>query len=1239
MHQILTIPFEGPNDEISLIEQKSAPILFLSSASTDISTLSGALSENRFSKYKFLFKALTLNNLLHPAQIDHYLSTTANDSKIILVRLLGGRGHWSYGLEQLKYWQEEDKSRSVIILSGTEEEFTELHSLNKLNLNDSNLLAMLLIEGGIFNMTKLIEFLINLLINNEINTKNIRVDKSQDPYKWNWKTDYELKIGVIYYRSLFKSNDIDFPITLDNKLIENKISTRTLVVSSLKDKNVLDKVIKIFIKEKINLLITATSFACISSSESQENPFDKLNIPILQMLTSTNSKEYWIKNSRGLNSLDLTLQIVLPELDGRITTRPCAFRNFKNIDTNLESTIPKLTPYEEGINWLVQYSTKLIKLQKISNRDKIISIVLANYPIRNGRIANGVGLDTPNSLINIIKWLEESNYNLGTKKLPNTSNEIINLLLSKRTNDIESRYKVPLDYISLDKYLLWWNKLPSDVRQPIINKWGIPSKAQDLEDLGFPIIGVKFGNLSILIQPSRSYEKLNSSDIHSPDLPPPHAYLAQYIWIREINNSNLIINLGKHGTVEWLPGKGVGISNKCFPHLTLDSIPNIYPFIVNDPGEGSQAKRRTNSIIIDHLTPPLDRAELYGDLQTLEALLDEYYEASLINSERISFLEQSILKIVNDNNLIDKSQNNKSLDNDLINNIDSYLCELKESQIRTGLHIFGQVPEPKVMIKLLLCIIRCPTNSRSGITQELARLFELQLDPWIDDENQNLVKKDINILSMFLKNKALRIRHAIDWLEEQAYALLCFKFGVDNNDFNYDEFPRNIKDWAISTKGKNYLDKIDKEVWVNLNKSAIEEKKSLINSINGLRVKSGPSGAPSRGRPEVLPTGRNFYSVDLRGLPTEAAWDIGKRSAENILELYFQNNGQHLTHLALSVWGTSTMRNGGEDICQLLALLGVKPKWDGPTRRYVDLEIIPLSVLDRPRVDVTLRISGMFRDAFPNLVTCVYKAQSLIQNLDEPKELNPLAFSCREGGTKNRIYGSAPSSYGAGLQHLIDSGAWETKKDLSKAYIAWSKWAYNKNAEPVEDESGLNECLRNIKVVMHNQDNREHDIFDSDDYYQFHGGLSAAVENISGKTPEVYFGDNSRFNRPRVHKLEKEIDKVVRSRVLNPKWINGMKKHGYKGAFEMGATLDYIFAYDSTTNKVPGWCYSEICNTWLNDKETVSFLLQNNPWVLRDISERFLEASKRNLWKTITDEQKKMISQLILKSEYEIEKN
>ncbi len=1232
MHRIVSLPGSEPPENLSLVEQPSAPVLFLTSASTDITTLSSCLESINFVNLHGKFRALLLSTLTHPAQIDHYISTTGVQSKIIIIRILGGREHWSYGIERMLQWQKERKDRKLILISGTSDHEDELINLSNVEPSLNSHIKELLGQGGTDNLNQFLHIVEKLLRNEKIPFNNEEIRKLSDPYPWDWRDGQGAKVGLIYYMSLYKAGDIIVPKTINESLRKRHLVPRTYFVSSLSSKEIQDKIYNSFSKEKVEIVLTMTSFSSVKLENAHLGAtlWKKLNVPVLQILNSTRSYQEWDKDSIGMDPIDLSIQIVLPELDGREITRPCAFKEISCLDRNLCTTVKTLRPNHKAIDWLVEHTLAWIKLRCLSNSNKRICIMLANYPIKDGRIANGVGLDTPESVVQILNWLKNSNYNLGEEFIPSNSSELMNIIHNTRTNSPESSHKRPLTYISLEKYATWWKTLADEVKKPILDRWGIPEESVELEKNGFPIHGIKFGNIVILIQPARGYDPTSFEDIHSPDLPPPHRYLAQYYWVRNVFEANAITHLGKHGTAEWLPGKGVGLSINCNPSLVLGHIPNIYPFIVNDPGEGSQAKRRGHAIIIDHLTPPLGRAELYGDLLLIEQLLDEYYTAIQLNSDRskvISERVQHLIKKTEIDEIIDnKSKSKFSSEESLFDKIDSYLCELKEAQIRKGLHIFGSKPSGEKLLELMGSVCKSPSINRGGITQIIASELGLDLDPWIEDEEEPLTTNDQLKLSNHINRIITKNGHVIEWLDQVASNILDHYF---NNKKSVESCKMNdlVCDLIKKEGVRNLLRELS-YVWLFLQQSPNNEKDSFLRALSGQYIEAGPSGAPTRGREDVLPTGRNFYSVDLRGLPTEAAWDLGRRSANQILELHLMEKGEHLKHLALSVWGTSTMRNGGEDIAQLLALMGVTPIWDGASRRVIDIEVIPLSIIQRPRVDVTLRISGLFRDAFPNLIEIVYKAYQQVAILDETPELNPYASLVVDNKIPKRIFGSSPGSYGAGLQELIDSGLWESKNELAQAYMSWSKWTYNGSLDINEDLESLKSALKNVEVVLHNQDNREHDILDSDDYYQFHGGLSLAVEQLSKQKPTILIADHSRRERPRVKKLKHEIDKVIRSRVLNPLWIQAVKEHLYKGGFEMSATLDYIFGYDATTNMVSNWCYKEIYKNWLLDESTINFLKEYNPWSMRDIAERLLEASNRGLWNNADEKDLKHLREI-----------
>jgi cobaltochelatase CobN len=794
------------------------------------------------------------------------------------------------------------------------------------------------------------------------------------------------------------------------------------------------------------------------------------------------------------------------------------------------------------------------------------------------------------------------------------------------------------------------------VQVGIQQRWGlVPIDGITQQWTGFAVPGIQLGNVFVGIQPARGYDQDPTLNYHAPDLEPTHNYLAFYQWVRQPFGAQAIVHVGKHGNLEWLPGKSIALSANCYPEVALGPLPHFYPFIVNDPGEGAQAKRRSHAVILDHLTPPMTRAELYGPLQQLESLIDEYYEAQSLDPTRLSLLRDRITEFIQrehlhqDLSLNFNQKNSRSntlkpnateeFETSVLTAIDGYLCELKEAQIRDGLHILGQCPTGQQLRDLIIAIARHPTPGRLGLTRAIAQDWQLEIDPL----TANLADRLPANLPQNLSAQSLRtIGDLVECLEQHAAELV-------------DRLLNSLKTQNLELKTQNSLTEL---TWIHTHllpalQATQQEITHLLRGLDGQYVPSGASGAPTRGRPEVLPTGRNFYSVDIRAIPTETAWQVGRKAAEALIDRYTQEHGDYPKTLGLSIWGTATMRTGGDDLAEALALLGVQPVWEGTARRVVDFEILPLSVLGRPRVDVTLRISGFFRDAFPNLIDLFDQAVQAVAALDEPVEQNPLAAQVQQETTnwqqqgltadqaqtrsRYRIFGSKPGAYGAGLQGLIDAQNWRDDADLARAYINWSSYAYTGQGKGHSAPEAFEQRLSQMQIVLHNQDNREHDLLDSDDYYQFQGGLTAAIRSLRGQNPHTYFGDHSLPEQPKIRRLQEEIARVYRSRVVNPKWLAGAMRHGYKGAFEMAATVDYLFAYDATAHCVEDFMYQGIATAYVLDPTVQAFVQQKNPWALRDMAERLLEAHQRGLWQTVDAKLLDQLRAIALQAEGTIE--
>ncbi|MBD2168967.1 cobaltochelatase subunit CobN [Calothrix membranacea FACHB-236] len=1290
------------SEDLIFIEQTPAPFVFITAADTDIQTLAAAVPQ-----LPATFPALRVANLLQLQQqisIDSYGEEVLELAQVIIVRLLGGRSYWAYGLEVVQEIVQRN-GINLIVMPGDDAFDPHLVSQSSVPLDIVNQVWQYFSQGGVKNFVNALQFISDSCLSTSFNPPAPELVPRIGLYEWgkmrqggreqgageNILLDAQCpmpnaqclmpKVGILFYRAHYLSGNTRVIDSLCQALVQKNLQPVPVFVSSLREPDIQEELSEFFQpkdSQQIAVLLNTTSFslARLETETPQVELWEKLDVPVLQVILSGGGVEQWESQMAGLSPRDIAMNVALPEVDGRIISRAVSFKTVQTRNQDLETDVVVYEPISDRIEFVTQLAANWVRLRCKPPQERRIAVIVANYPNRDGRLANGVGLDTPASCVEILQALQLAGYHL--ENLPANSDELIQRLTAGVTNDPEGRdWRAVQQSLSVAEYQNYFANLPSAVQQGITQRWGVGEMRQGGREQGAgenilidaqcpmpnapcPIPGIQLGNIFVGIQPSRGYDLDPSLNYHAPDLEPTHNYLAFYYWVRECFGADAVVHVGKHGNLEWLPGKSLALSSNCYPEVALGPMPHLYPFIVNDPGEGSQAKRRSQAVIIDHLTPPMTRAELYGSLQQLENLIDEYYEAESLDPVRLPMIRDRIRELILQENLhqdlgITNEQDILNFENLILNSINGYLCELKEAQIRDGLHIFGQCPQGKQLRDLIVAIARIPNRYSIGITRALAAEWSLDFDPLTTHFSDKFTLPESSLAPLHLVTKLKSchtIGDAVEILEEHA-AYLVEQLIVSYSPVPITPYPQRgprvpqspvptILNW-IALKLLPALQQTQQEIT------------NLLRGLDGRYVQSAASGAPTRGRPEVLPTGKNFYSVDIRALPTETAWDIGRKAAETLIERYTQDNGEYPKTLALSVWGTATMRTGGDDIAEALALLGVRPVWDGAARRVVDFEILPLSVLGRPRVDVTLRISGFFRDAFPNMIDLFDSAVQAVAALDEPPEQNPLATQVKqdtdfwqaEGLTSEeaqmrsryRIFGSKPGAYGAGLQGLMESQNWTDDQDLARAYINWSSYAYSSSSpsSPTSAPEALQQRLMQTQVVLHNQDNREHDLLDSDDYYQFQGGLTAAVRSLQGQNPQIYFGDNSNTAQPKVRQLKEEIARVYRSRVINPKWIAGVMRHGYKGAFEMAATVDFLFAYDATTQCVEDYMYQGIVNTYLLDPAVEEFIHQKNPWALRDIAEKLLEAHKRSLWQDVNTQTLEMLRALVHQAEAAIE--
>ncbi|OAI84946.1 cobaltochelatase subunit CobN [Pseudomonas putida] len=1232
MHLLRTQPGGFvPDDSIADLGQTPAELVILCSGDSHLALLAEAARELP-EDYPSLRLANPMQVQNH-ASVDLYVDQVLRHARVILVSLHGGIGYWRYGVEQLV--ELATRGVKLILVPGDDRPDPELSSLGNVAAEQAERLWHFLRQGGKANALNLFNCLASSWLGRDypwdeprqLPRTSLYHPRHAEAGMAHWRADWHAGrpvVPILFYRSHLQAANTGFIDVFCQRLQGAGLNPLPIAVASLKEAGCLAQVEDWLDETDAALIINTTGFAQSSPEQPHLRPFRR-DIPVLQAICAQDNEPGWQASEQGLGARDLAMHIALPELDGRIITRPISFKDLAWRSERSQSDVVCYRPQPERMDFVAELARRWCALARLPNRQKRVALVLANYPTRDGRIGNGVGLDTPAAALNILRALKRQDYPVG--ELPDSGTGLIHDLLGGVSNDLDSLDQRPcMQSMALDDYLAAFAQLPEANQRAVRERWGEPSADPMFRGGRMMIAGLRLGLTFVGIQPARGYQLDQSAVYHDPDLVPPHGYLAFYFWLRHGFAADALIHVGKHGNLEWLPGKGVGLSAGCWPDALIGPLPNIYPFIVNDPGEGAQAKRRTQAVIIDHLMPPLTRAETYGPLRNLERLADEYYEAQLLDPRRAVELQKEILQLVRDNHIDRELQLDGALDDAAVwlPRLDTYLCDLKESQIRDGLHVFGESPTGRLRIDTLAALLRVARGDGRGanasLPRALARALALGFDPldcelgepWQGPRPQWLANLDDAPW-----RTAGDTRERLEMLSARLIEQTLAGEPAVPDDAQWNDV-------------RAVLEALAERVAPQLDACGEAEMHGVLSALEGRFVPAGPSGAPSRGRLDVLPTGRNFYTVDVRNLPTATAWRLGFTSASLILERHLQDHGDHLRQLGLSVWGTATMRTGGDDIAQAMALMGVRPVWAAGSHRVDDFEILPLSLLDRPRVDVTLRVSGFFRDAFGNLIKLFDAAVQAVAALDEPDDMNPLAARVRSEHAELlasgldaeqarrqagwRVFGAKPGAYGAGVQNAIDGRLWHSREDLAEVYLNHGGYAYGGADDGTEARAPFARRLSQVQAVVQNQDNHEHDLLDSNDYYQFQGGMLAAVESLGRQGVASYHGDHSQPERPRIRTLKEELNRVIRARALNPKWIDGVKRHGYKGAFELAATVDNLFAFDATTHLIDDHHYQALADAYVLDPATREFIQQHNPEALRDITERLVEAQQRGLW-------------------------
>ncbi len=1287
-------------------ETNPASITVFTHAPNDLMVLEGA-SKQLPQEFPGI-KTINLQALEDSSQLAAILDEDLSSTQIIVLRILGRVGDIP-GFPQLIPYIQKQKYH-LIAVSGTGEPDPELAAISTVSPEIQHQVLAYFQAGGGINLANMLRCLSDHLLLTgfgyempiELPEHGIyHPELDQDATINNWLDLYNKQqptAGIIFYRSHWISGNTRFVDYLIDALEQSAMNVLPIFTSSLKSQT--DEQSKIpnalsffFTTDKnnnslIDVLINTTSFAMgeITGGETtlagwSVKILEQLDVPVLQAITSGMIEQQWQQSTRGLNPLDAAMNVMLPEFDGRIITVPISFKAKQGITNALVEYHPVL----DRIERVAKLAKRFADLKHKENSQKKVAFIFTNSNSKASQIGNAVGLDAPESLMNILRALQNNGYQIDS--LPENGTLLIQQLIDHCSYDeiylTAEQLSQAIGRISSDQYQSWLEQLPSTVQSKMIAQWGKPPGKAYLHDNHLTVAGINLGNVLVVLQPPRGYGMDPDAIYHQPDLPPTHHYYALYRWLRDQWQADAIVHVGKHGTVEWLPGKGVGVSGSCFPDILMVDLPLFYPFIINDPGEGAQAKRRTHATVVDHLTPPMTTADTYGELAELTRLVDEYYQMEILDPGKLSLLQEQIWDLIKKTNL-DEDLQHKLLHHDhdhdhdhdydcshkehnnheilpeqlsdmggaevahLIEDLDGYLCELGAAQIRDGLHTLGQAPSQEQLDDMLASLTRLDNHQVPSLPEEIAKLFSLNLDTLLAEKGKRLVT--VSELQNLVDYPIVTHSDALEAIDK-----LCQKIFFECRRHNYQISAINSVITDIlgthhhsCTNIRQILIYACEQLVPDLLRAS-DEIDNLLNGLSGHYIPAGPSGSPTRGMANILPTGRNFYSVDPRSVPSQSAWRVGQQLAHEVLARHQRETGKYPESVAISIWGTSAMRTHGDDVAQILALLGVKPVWRSENRQVRAIEIIPLSHLKHPRIDVTTRISGFFRDAFPQLIDLIDDAVQSVILLDEPlsknfvrkhylEEIDSLTdqgYDQEQAAQRAgyRIFGAKPGSYGAGILPLIQEKNWQTDSDFAEAYINWGGYAYSRSMQGIAQHNTFRQRLSKVEVALHNQDNHEHDIFDSDDYLQFHGGMIATIRALTGQQPKHYFGDSHDPGRAQIRDLKEEALRVFRSRVVNPKWLNSIQKHGYKGGLELTATVDYLFGYDATAQVMDDWMYEQLAKNYAFDTQMQQFLQDANPWAQNAIAERLLEAAQRGMWSKPDEQTLEKLQQLYLHSE------
>lgn len=1045
-----------------------ADILVLSFSDSDLAMAAAAFRGVQEADRPSL-RVVSLSALRHPMSADLFIDETVKGSKAVLVRLLGGLDYWRYGGEQLSR-RCRKLGITLAIVPGDGRPDMRLAALSTIASEDLARLEALLDAGGVQNTETALRALLKRASGGTEAIPEAHAIPGFGIYRDSDKSAMHASATVVFYRSHLLAGDVAPIDAMVDALEARGLRTKALYVPSLKAPDAAEWLRRELQRISPSIVVNATAFAARDSESG--SPLDAAGCPVLQVALTNASEDLWDRSQRGVGASDLAMHVVLPELDGRLFAGVISFKAPDDLGSDRGMSLLRHVPYDHGIAHVADLATAWARLGHTPRSERRIGLLLSTYPGRPDQIAHAVGLDGFESTLRIIARLQSEEFSVADA--PSTARAIADRLSAPAS----IRWAIA-------DYRRAFAELPQAFQNLVTAAWGEPQDDMFCIDGAFAFRAAYYGNLIVGLQPERGQPQDRKAQYHDPSTPPRHSYVAFYLWLRHVAKIDALIHLGAHGTLEWLPGKAVAGSEACAPRAVLGALPMIYPFIVNDPGEAAQAKRRVAAVTLGHQPPPMIEAGIAGPLGEVERLVDEFSSADGLDPRRRKALSDEIVDAAMRAGIAERCGLSAGMATaDALTRIDAFLCDVKELSIRDGLHV----------------------------------LDDTELD-------------------------------------------------------------------------------------------------AIVRALDGKFIEPGPAGAPSRGRSDVLPTGRNLFSVDPRAVPTKMAWANGRRSAKAILDRYASDHGEWPRAIVLDLWGSATLRTGGEELATALALLGVRPVWDKQSYRVTGVETESVAELGRPRIDVTLRISGLFRDMFGTQLAVFDSAIALVAQLPEDNGDNPLVEAAKSESRLDRIFGPADGSFGAGVMQQIDRGEWSSQADLGASYLENSAHTYGSDGTSAVAQDAFESRVKDADAFVHIQDHREIDLLTGGDFAAHEGGFAAAAASVGNNKISLYHGDTGAPETPRVRTLAEECARVVHGRAANPRWIDGQMRHGFRGAAEMAQSVDAAFAFAATAHAVDSGGFERLYQAYLGDPAVAAFLARENPAAIEAMRKRFEEAIARGLWR------------------------